>query len=158
MRNLFFHIIVLLVICADCTYAEEPSRELMLAIDRNDMPRVQALLADPSLINIENGKGITPLIQATVKGNQAMVELLLSRGADVNKPDRNGITPLMWAASGGKENMVKIFILRGASVNEKDTTDGRTVLQWAYMGKNKKIINLLKQAGATEEIVDPAYP
>ena len=156
MRNQFFPVMILFIISisANHVYAEDPSRELFLAIDRNDPGRVEALLADPLMINAEGDKGITPLIRATIKGNQTIAELLLNRGADINKPDRNGITPLMWAASTGKENLVKLFILRGASVNQKDSADGKTVLQWAYLGGNKKIVNLLKQAGATEE-TDP---
>ncbi len=43
----------------------------------------------------------TPLVEATIRGDEKMVERLVSEGADVNIEDREGMTPLHWASHRG---------------------------------------------------------
>ncbi len=84
---------------------------------------------------------------------------LLDGGADVSAADDGGVTPLIAAASRAAkwvagedespEALVRLLLERGADVHARDAT-GRTVLQAAEEKKVEEVVELLRQAGATE--------
>jgi hypothetical protein len=106
---------------------------------------VTYLLAAGADINVKDRGGKTALMWAASRGFGTCAEALLDGGAEVNAADNEGMTALMWAASNGFPKIVEALLDSGADVNAKNN-DGETALDLAE--GNKKIVRLLKKAGA----------
>jgi outer membrane protein assembly factor BamB len=81
-------------------------------------------------------------------GNLKLVRSLLDSGVSANAPhpqDQSG--PLIFAVIGGNPDVVRLLIERGADIDAK-TKEGKTALDIARLLKHRKIVDLLKQAGA----------
>jgi hypothetical protein len=85
-----------------------------------------------------------PIWGAAYGGYNAELVFLLDRGADVNS---NFGAALMVAAYKGHESTVQLLISRGADVNAN--FDGNTALTLAQETGHPRIVELLRQAGAT---------
>ena len=76
-----------------------------------------------------NAGGQTPLILATVKGDENMVKSVLQAGADVNRINQQtGQTVLMEAASHGCSKIAILLIEAGADVNIVDKSDNTALM------------------------------
>ena len=84
------------------------------AVSRGHIHIMEFLIA--SAVNVE---GQTPLILATIKGDEKMVKSVLQAGADVNKVGKfgNRSTALMIATRHGYLNITKVLLEAGADVN-----------------------------------------
>ena len=69
------------------------------AIKAGDLDTVTELLdGDPTLLDVRDKAGATPLHYAALNGHREIVRLLVNKGADVNCVDREfGATPAGWA-------------------------------------------------------------
>lgn len=128
---------------------------LSSAASNADSETVDLLLSQGALINA------TALILATKHVDN--LRLLLDAGADPDSRNPLGATALMHAARAGRAASIRLLIERGADVNAKNWK-GRSVLYYAnhpgsfgmvratlgYQTSKRKIVELLKQAGATE--------
>ena len=132
------------------------------AMSRGHIHIMEFLIA--SAANIE---GQTPLILATMKGDEKMVKFVVQAGADVNKVGKYGnrSTALMIAARHGYLNIAKVLVEAGADVNmicakgtsffkyTQDDVDlggeiGDTALMIAARKGHMNIIEVLIEAGA----------
>jgi ankyrin repeat protein len=83
-------------------------------------PKLKVLLEHNSNVNIQDARGITPLmVSATVRNAQmhptaAVAEQLLLAGADVNAKDRYNNTPLIHAVHQSNAPMVELLLVNGA--------------------------------------------
>jgi hypothetical protein len=106
----------------------------------------QGAVARPSAIQAS-------LVSACKTGNVQQIRGLLEAGARMGVgPDTSGttgVTPLMFAARCGQVEAVRFLLAQGAKVNAKDS-EGLTPLQWARLGSHRRVIALLRKAGATE--------
>ncbi|MBO7332648.1 MAG: ankyrin repeat domain-containing protein, partial [Alphaproteobacteria bacterium] len=98
--------------------------------------QAQAILSEyPEYLNAKStdGHGVTPLMCAVNKGNEAMIDLLLSYRADINKTNDFGETPVMYAARNGNADLVKKMARNGANllIKAQEGSDyaGKTILQ-----------------------------
>ena len=87
------------------------------------------------------------LMQESKRGNIDIVRMLIEKGADVNVQNKNGTTPLMFASFDGHTEVARMLIENGADVNIK-SDNGKTALKYAMKYNKKKIVSLLRQAGA----------
>ncbi|MCC6129539.1 MAG: ankyrin repeat domain-containing protein [Acidobacteria bacterium] len=118
---------------------------------------VKALLehgADPN----KGAWGTTPLRRAVESRDLASISRLLKAGARANEPDQKGITPLMLAASRpyygtSTTEVLEPLLEAGASVDARDQ-EGRTVLHWAAMSRDRAVLELLVSSGADREARD----
>ncbi|MDP7052263.1 MAG: ankyrin repeat domain-containing protein, partial [Verrucomicrobiota bacterium] len=95
-----------------------------------------------------NAKGYdewTSLLWAAYGGHKKIAELLIAEGADVNAK-RFGITSLHQAAYRGNKKIVELLIDKDADVNATNN-DNETPLDWAVMGGEKSIANLIRKHG-----------
>src|SRR5580700_11005245 len=116
-------LVPLLILCAlHVAGAQENIRTgartaLSLAVQRDDLPAVNALLERGASANAVDQYGVSPLMLACVNGNASVVERLLKAGADPNSASPGGETALMTASRTGSAAAIKILIAHGANVN-----------------------------------------
>jgi ankyrin repeat protein len=90
---------------------------------------------------------MTPLMVATLFGNEKICEFLIYKGADVNAEEIHGYTPLIIAAGQGYKGICSLLISKGARINHKDVFK-RTALMYAANVGNREICELLISKGA----------
>lgn len=96
------------------------------------------------------------LFAAVGQGDAVMLRQLLAAGADPNAPTRwlrvsEPLTPLLVAARSGDPETVRLLLHAGARVDSRDQR-GWTPLAWAVHAHHDTVANLLRDAGATEDL------
>jgi uncharacterized protein len=134
-----------------------PDRYFNAAINANAIDCVKMMIARGANVNLAGDEGVTPLmtsVRVSYRGTVEITELLIKKGANVNTRAGRGSTALMYASSGVAAHyednyveVVRLLIKNGAKVNVKNQM-GATPLSIAQEGKWKKIIAVLKKAGA----------
>ena len=105
--------------------------------------------------------GLSPLIMAVNSESEEMVRLLIEAGADVNQAvptsirgSAAGLSPLIVAINSQSEELIRLLIEAGADVNYqvpgKRRRASRTALGLAKAQKSKRIVKLLRDAGAKQ--------
>lgn len=98
-------------------------------------------------INEQDGRGITPLILATLANDSAMVDLLVRHRPDPDIQADGGMTALHAAAFHGRDRCSPLIIALGANPNIIDA-GGRSPLHVAARQGNTNIVTQLCDAGA----------
>ena len=107
---------------------------------------MQAMSADPDLINARGPEGSTPFMYAALYGDHAMLEELLKKGAKPNLKNDANATALMWAATDLEKT--RVLVAHGAGVNAI-SDDNRTPLMIAAGSPaGLPIVKLLLEHGA----------
>ena len=65
----------------------------------NETPEILQMLLnkDPSVLELKDSDGYSPLQLATITGNRPIIENLLDNNADIMTRDNEGHTPAHWA-------------------------------------------------------------
>jgi ankyrin repeat protein len=112
---------------------------------------MQDMLEKGADVNASNKVQKIALMISSEQGCTSCVRLLLDKGANVNARDNLGRTALMMAAMHGREDIVCALLDKGADVNVRETGFPQyTALGYAKESENKKVIEILKAAGAKE--------
>ena len=108
-------------------------------------------------VNKIDNRGETRLYKAVRSGSVNEVKKLLRAGAKPNITNKEGLSPLHQAAYWGETEIVELLLKAGASVT-CDNGMGWTPLHSAALSGGlkvrKTIINLLRMAGAKDDIKD----
>ena len=121
--------------------ALEIDKQLLEAVQGNEIKKVKDLIAQGASVNARTEFGETPLHLAQSK---EMAGLLLSKGADIHAKDNEfGMTPLFNAP----KEIFKLLISKGADVNVR-SKKGLTPLAWSAYGDDLDRIKLLISKGA----------
>lgn len=122
---------------------------LIFAAKSNQPEVVNLLLQANADTNILDNFGNSPLIYAAWSSNTQSLRYLIAAGAYVNVQGLHGYSPLVFAVMKGSEENVSILLTANAHANVR-IKGGKTVLKLAKETGNGRIINLLRNIGATE--------
>jgi uncharacterized damage-inducible protein DinB len=126
--------------------------DLFAAAAIGHLPEVEAHYQwNPKTVNWVSRDGFTPLQLACFFGQETVARYLLERNADVHAVSRNAtaIQPIHAAVAGRNPAIVAAVIAAGADVNARQAS-GNTPLEAALQNNDEAIIQLLRNAGATE--------
>jgi len=127
------------------TRDEHGQTGLMLALREPSPKVIQVLMESPQLnVDLANAKDETPLMLASIKGQQDLVVQLLKRDAAVNK---TGWAPLHYAASSGQLSIMKLLLENHAFIDAQ-SLNGTTPLMMAAMYGSNDAVKLLLAEGA----------
>ncbi|WP_395144302.1 ankyrin repeat domain-containing protein [Armatimonas sp.] len=87
------------------------------AVERQDRPRIQALLQKGAQVNAAQADGMTALHWATHHNDLATAKRLISARADVSAANRYGVKPLSLACTTGNTELVELLLQAGAAPN-----------------------------------------
>lgn len=137
------------VSCSSGTATVEDNFELIEAVSKEDVGKIQQLLHRGADVNFqEDTGGWTPLHNAVQCGRKDIVELLLRHGADPHQRKRNGATPFIIAGIMGNVELLQLFLSKGADVNECDSNGFTAFMEAAGHGK-VEALRFLYESGAT---------
>ncbi|XP_059916822.1 ankyrin repeat and BTB/POZ domain-containing protein 3-B [Gadus macrocephalus] len=137
----------------------------MLNCGRTDLVKQAVNLLGPDGINTMSEQGMTPLMYACVRGDEAMVQMLLDAGADIHSevpnsahrypsvyPETRQATPLTFAVLHGHVPVVQLLLDAKASVEgslqDRMENYTETPLQLAAAAGNFELVSLLMERGA----------
>lgn len=109
---------------------------------------VELLLKKGASVDSRDWLGTTPLMAAAMESHSETVRLLVDKGADVNARDDKTRRLYRQAAFTGNRQIQEQLKKSGQLEVRRD--DGASVLDYAKIGGDEEIIELLKQAGAEE--------
>jgi len=115
---------------------------LLWAVDGKNLEICEVLLQYyPSLLDLGDSEGLTPLHYASLNGDILVLTTLLEKGA-IMKEDNYGDTPLHLAALNGHHEAARILLSKGANPNAQGQ-NGSTPLHNAVVNKQVKAIGVL---------------
>ncbi|XP_075066289.1 ankyrin repeat- and BTB/POZ domain-containing protein 3 isoform X2 [Mixophyes fleayi] len=137
----------------------------MLNCGRTDLVKQAVTLLGPEGINSMSEQGMTPLMYACVRGDEAMVQMLLDAGAELNvevpstahkfpsvHPETYHWTALTFAVLQGHIPVVQLLLDAGANVEGSleagEENYSETPLQLAAAAGNFELVSLLLERGA----------
>ena len=92
---------------------------LHLAAGTGDFQAVKSLLEMGRSINEQDSFGATPLLVATVAGQEEMVDYLLDHSADPKIEAKDGYSLLHGAAFSGKKSLIRKMLSFGLEINQR---------------------------------------
>ena len=102
------------------TNVEQPTVDLLISVQDNDLNTVNQHIAYGSDLNIQDGTfANTPLNFAGIYGLTEIANALVDAGADLNLVNADNFTPLCNAAAWGHTEVVTILLDAGADLSAK---------------------------------------
>ena len=129
---------------------------LFAAAESGSLKLAQMLKESGADLDVKDLKQWTPLYAAVNQGSIDIARYLIEQGAEVRSQTPGSTrSPLLMACYAGNIEMVKLLIDAGADINARISMDhtghsGMTALQIATQRGHQQIVELLRNAGATD--------
>ena len=128
-------------------------RPLHIAVSRRDLPMVRELLRAKANPDVQNCRGITPLVLAAYSNDVNVAVELLSAGADIERGIRTN--PLQMAAFYGHVEMLRVLLSHQADPN---SVNGDTsALMVAARHLHVEAVQILLESGADPNLQTGSY-
>ena len=98
-------------------------------------------------LRCQDESGNSPLMLASLFGNEKTVDLLLSHKVHVDSRNYKGQTALMLASEKGYDSIAEILLDHDANIDLKDDNK-HTALTYAILGRHRKVVTILLSHGA----------
>ncbi|MDO5465144.1 MAG: ankyrin repeat domain-containing protein [Akkermansia sp.] len=141
----------------------ELTEELIIAIEENDITKVQHCLSEGVKVNrplvAPNDRDgelsyFFPLIHATARNQVATVKALLTAGANVHVCRVDGDTALLSACIENNAETIRLLLQAGSDVNATNNLGYTPLYQSTLTGNSPEIVSMLLQAGADTNLTD----
>ncbi len=132
------------------------SKEIRRAVNENDLPTLQKVLAESPGIDLNQtltDTGETLLIIAIKRDFRSIRNLLIEKGAGPDKPNVNGETPLIAAVANNQANSVRMLLDLRVNLEKRDS-NGDTALHVALKKSNDDLALTLVKEGANVHSLD----
>ncbi|XP_054280430.1 putative ankyrin repeat protein RF_0381 isoform X2 [Macrosteles quadrilineatus] len=127
---------------------------LHTALENNNPQQLEFFLAlSPSVINVQDLNGNSPLHIAVMKNNCKALEELIRKGAIIDLPNSQGQTALHLAVEEGCVPVIDELLRLGANININNK-EGKSPLHIAVSKKVLSVVAKLVQSGADLEARD----
>ncbi|PLX82515.1 MAG: hypothetical protein C0614_06135 [Desulfuromonas sp.] len=142
---------------ADSNAVDDRGRTpLFAAAESRSLTLTQRLMEHGATLDVRDRKQWTPLYAAVNQGAVDVAEFLIEQGAEVkSQTPGSARSPLLMACYAGNVEMVKLLIEAGADVNARVSMGhsghaGMTALQIAAQRGHQQVVDLLRNAGASD--------
>ncbi|CAE7273019.1 CPSF3, partial [Symbiodinium sp. CCMP2592] len=125
--------------------------ELVNAATDGSVAEVDAILQLPTIPDVVDRDGRSPLMASATRNNIDVVRLLLEANANTETRDPDGCTALFAACQNGHVEVAQVLLEGGADKNSR-SFDGFTCLMMASQGGHVEIARLLVAAGAEKNV------
>ncbi len=151
MNRILGLVSIILILLMGCNQEGEKnmkqqSGELIQAVEKNDIKKIQDILKDASYpINETNSEKETPLLIATHDNNIEVVKLLIKAGADINQQDSLQDSAYLYAGAQGKTEILK-YMIKHAEPNQNivNRYGGNSLIPAAEKGHLNNVMVLLE--------------
>ncbi|MBO7244672.1 MAG: ankyrin repeat domain-containing protein [Alphaproteobacteria bacterium] len=121
---------------------------LISLVEEGDLRHVQEFLLDKKIgVNVQDEKGLSPLMVAARNGRVRLTEYMIENQADLDLIDEKGKTALMMAISNGYNRTAQLLMETGAGLNIQ-TKNGLTALMKAVQKGDMDMVEGLVKRGA----------
>lgn len=148
----FIAIGLVFVLSPGGVYAADAAR-WTVAIQKNAVSDIRALLKDQPDLNQPASDGKTALMAAAAAGDAALLEKLLQAGADPRRLNHKLASALVYAAWGGNPAVVRLLFARQIDIDQR-ATNGWTALTMAAAKGHAQIVRMLILEGAQADVRD----
>jgi len=139
---------LILIFALSTSISSISAAEIHDAVCDGDLDTVMRLLdGDPSLLELTDDDGMTPLNAATLAGKTDIAAELIRRGADVNTGDIDNSRPLHCAAISGDTMIAELLLTEGVDINVRDD-NGLAPLHFAASYRKLDMVRYLLEHGA----------
>ena len=135
------------------TNLKKDEKKLLCFTSDRDTDGVLSLIHKGVDVNVQDEKGMTPLMLASQAGHVDLVVKLIEAGANMNIQSNSGDTALIYATKENKINCVQKLIELGANVNIQGG-NGQTALMHATRNEDGNCLEALLEGGANTDITD----
>ena len=127
------------------------SERLLQACKHEDVSLAKEVLNSETFsemdLRCQDESGNSPLMLASLFGNEKTVHLLLSHKVHVNSRNYKGQTALMLASEKGYDSIAEILLDHDAAIDLEDDNK-HTALTYAILGRHRKVVTILLSHGA----------
>ena len=129
---------------------------LHIVTQRRDLQWIQFLLQRGANPNVEDKRGITPLIIASNLGFADGIEALIKGGARIDVTNAAGETPLISAVHRRDTALVRLLLAKGANPDRNDNS-GRSARDYAELAGAGPLLDEFAKADAERKDKAKSY-
>lgn len=134
---------------AKITFGTDRDSALHHCIRNGHIHCARKLILNGAAVDVENVKGVTPLILAAQSGNLAMVRLLEDRGANPSHVTLSGSTAALQAAHFGRLAVLRHLLTKNRQLLELANYHHTTPLMRASQEGHLEVVKFLCEMGAS---------
>ncbi|HBE79931.1 MAG TPA: hypothetical protein DDW65_19450 [Firmicutes bacterium] len=128
--------------------------ELMDAVNKKDLSKVEELIKDPKILNCHYYHNKNLLMIQLFEKNWPLASLLIESGIDINHQDWSQTTALMYALENNNSIIAEALIDRGCNIETRNENGWNPLLYALFYTQDEKICFKLIEKGANIVIQD----